>query len=316
MKRPAQQLLPFVGLPRRSVRGYHDGLPTDDCKTMATYSTNEFRSGMKVMLDGDPCNILENEFVKPGKGQAFNRVKMRNLKNGRVWERTFKSGESIEAADVIDLDMEYLYTDGEFWHFMKTDDSYEQVAADQSAVADSENWLKEQEVYQITLWNDAPIATSAQKATQHSDRYRQGLVNGVTQLFRVVSKTDDGAKPCCFFSMDNTFAANNFSPYAAGARFTTVDVEDCKFTGRNECQRVKIVPVKLIIVGREIKLHRRIPGCLALRVGVCFILKGSESFIHNPPQVCHFHHYCISVAQETSWAPLYRRITLKQHTPV
>ena len=50
------------------------------------------------MLDGDPCNILENEFVKPGKGQAFNRVKMRNLMNGRVWERTFKSGESIEAA--------------------------------------------------------------------------------------------------------------------------------------------------------------------------------------------------------------------------
>ena len=127
---------------------------------MATYSTNEFRSGMKVMLDGDPCNILENEFVKPGKGQAFNRVKMRNLKNGRVWERTFKSGESIEAADVIDLDMEYLYTDGEFWHFMKTDDSYEQVAAGQSAVADSENWLKEQEVYQVTLWNDDPIAVT------------------------------------------------------------------------------------------------------------------------------------------------------------
>ena len=127
---------------------------------MATYSTNEFRSGMKVMLDGDPCNILENEFVKPGKGQAFNRVKMRNLKNGRVWERTFKSGESIEAADVIDLDMEYLYTDGEFWHFMKTDDSYEQVAADQSAVADSENWLKEQEVYQVTLWNDDPISVT------------------------------------------------------------------------------------------------------------------------------------------------------------
>ena len=127
---------------------------------MATYSTNEFRSGMKVMLDGDPCNILENEFVKPGKGQAFNRVKMRNLKNGRVWERTFKSGESIEAADVIDLDMEYLYTDGEFWHFMKTDDSYEQVAADAAAVADCQNWLKEQDVYQVTLWNDDHIAVT------------------------------------------------------------------------------------------------------------------------------------------------------------
>ncbi|HET20447.1 MAG TPA: elongation factor P, partial [Chromatiales bacterium] len=85
---------------------------------MASYSTNEFRSGLKVMLDGDPCVIVENEFVKPGKGQAFNRVRLRNLKTGRVLEKTFKSGESIEAADVIDTDMQYLYSDGELWHFM------------------------------------------------------------------------------------------------------------------------------------------------------------------------------------------------------
>ena len=85
---------------------------------MASYSTNEFRGGLKVMLDGDPCSIVDNEFVKPGKGQAFNRVKLRNLKTGRVWERTFKSGESLEGADVMDRDMEYLYSDGEFWHFM------------------------------------------------------------------------------------------------------------------------------------------------------------------------------------------------------
>jgi elongation factor P len=75
---------------------------------MATYSTSEFKSGLKVLLEGDPCNIVENEFVKPGKGQAFSRVKLKNLKSGRVWERTFKSGESIEAADVMELDMEYL----------------------------------------------------------------------------------------------------------------------------------------------------------------------------------------------------------------
>ena len=57
---------------------------------MATFSTNEFKSGLKVLIDGEPCSILENEVVKPGKGQAFNRVRMRNLKNGRVWERTYK----------------------------------------------------------------------------------------------------------------------------------------------------------------------------------------------------------------------------------
>ncbi len=128
---------------------------------MASYSTNEFKSGLKVLLDGDPCAILENEFVKPGKGQAFNRVKFRNLKNGRVWERTFKSGESIEAADVMDFDMEYLYSDGEFWHFMKTDGSFEQIGAPEAAVAEIVDWLKEQDVYQVTLWNDAPISVSA-----------------------------------------------------------------------------------------------------------------------------------------------------------
>ena len=81
---------------------------------MASFSTNEFKSGLKVMLDGNPCAILENEFVKPGKGQAFNRVKLRNLRSGKVLEQTFKSGDSLEAADVMDTEMNYLYNDGEF----------------------------------------------------------------------------------------------------------------------------------------------------------------------------------------------------------
>lgn len=127
---------------------------------MANYSTNEFRSGLKVMLDGDPCAVIENEFVKPGKGQAFNRVKLRNLNTGRQWERTFKSGESLEAADVMDYDMEYLYTDGEFWHFMMTDGSFEQHAADETAVGDTIKWLKEQDVYSVTLYNGAPLSVA------------------------------------------------------------------------------------------------------------------------------------------------------------
>ena len=102
---------------------------------MATYSTNEFRAGVKIMLDGDPYNILENEMVKPGKGQAFNRVKLRNLKTGRVVERTFKSGETLETADVVDTDMQYLYNDGEFWHFM-VQDTFEQYAATNEAVGE------------------------------------------------------------------------------------------------------------------------------------------------------------------------------------
>jgi elongation factor P len=126
---------------------------------MATYSTNEFRGGLKIMLDGDPCSIIENEFVKPGKGQAFNRVKIRNLKTGRVIERTFKSGDTVEGADVMDTSLQYLYSDGEFWHFMDPS-SYEQIAADATAVCDATKWLKEQDSCEVTLWNGVPIAVT------------------------------------------------------------------------------------------------------------------------------------------------------------
>ena len=88
------------------------------------------------MLDGEPCNILENEFVKPGKGQAFSRVKIRKLISGKVIEKTFKSGDSVEGADVIDTELAYLYTDGEFWHFMNND-TFEQIAADEKAVGEN-----------------------------------------------------------------------------------------------------------------------------------------------------------------------------------
>ena len=126
---------------------------------MANYSANQFKNGLKVMLDGDPCSMLDVEFVKPGKGQAFTGVKMRNLITGRVWERTFKSNESIESADVMDTDMEYLYGDGEMWHFMDPS-SFEQFAADQNAVGDAAKWLKEQDKSIITLWNNNPISVT------------------------------------------------------------------------------------------------------------------------------------------------------------
>ncbi len=126
---------------------------------MGSYSTNEFRSGLKVMLDGEPCSIIDNEFVKPGKGQAFNRVKLRNLNTGRVLERTFKSGESLEGADVVDRSMEYLYTDGEFWYFMEPE-TYEQHQADKKAVGDSAQWLKEQDACEVTLYNGAPLSVT------------------------------------------------------------------------------------------------------------------------------------------------------------
>jgi len=123
---------------------------------MANYSTNEFRAGLKVILEGEPCAIVDNELVKPGKGQAFNRVKLKNLRTGRQWERTFKSGENIEAADVLETDMQYLYNDGEFWHFMDPN-SFEQHAADKNAIGEDYKWLKEEDSYEVILWNGAPL---------------------------------------------------------------------------------------------------------------------------------------------------------------
>jgi elongation factor P len=123
---------------------------------MAVYSTNEFRGGMKILLDGDPYTILENEYVKPGKGQAFNRVKIRNLKTGRVVERTFKSGDTAEGADVVDTDMQFLYNDDQFWYFM-VPDTFEQVAAGEKAVEDARPWLKDGMSCIVTLWDGVPL---------------------------------------------------------------------------------------------------------------------------------------------------------------
>lgn len=127
---------------------------------MTSFSTNEFKPGLKVMLDNAPCSILENEYVKPGKGQAFNRVKLRNLKTGRVMERTFKSGESIEGADVLDVELQYLYSDGDLWHFMDND-SYEQYTADSNTMGDAAQWLKGEETCTVTLWNGSPLSVTA-----------------------------------------------------------------------------------------------------------------------------------------------------------
>ena len=123
---------------------------------MASYSTNEFKSGLRIIIDGDPCIIVDNEFVKPGKGQAFNRVRIRNLKTGKTVDKTFKSGESVESADVVDTNMQYLYEDGEFWHFMVAD-TFEQYAADAKAVGDAKDWISDGDDCGITLWNDTPL---------------------------------------------------------------------------------------------------------------------------------------------------------------
>ena len=125
-------------------------------KEMASYTTSEIRGGMKLLIDNEPYAVVENEFVKPGKGQAFNRIKIRNLKTGRTIERTWRSGESIEAADVQDTEMQYLYQDGDFWHFM-VPENFEQYTAEKAAVGDQAQWLKDGIICIVTLWNNVPL---------------------------------------------------------------------------------------------------------------------------------------------------------------
>lgn len=131
---------------------------------MATYSTNQFKNGLKLLVDGDPVSIVDNEIVKPGKGQAFNRVKLRNLRTGRVVERTFKSGESVEAADVHVTDLQYLYNDGDNWYFMDNA-TFEQHGAGEAAMADAVMWIKEQDECTVTFFNGAILSVDAPTQT-------------------------------------------------------------------------------------------------------------------------------------------------------
>ena len=126
---------------------------------MATLGMNDVKTGQKILINNDPCIITEAEYVKPGKGQAFTRIKFRNIKSGRVVEMTMKATDSLEVADVVDTDMQFLYADGEYWHFMNPE-SFEQVQADKAGMGGAEKWLKGEEECLVTLWNGIPIAVT------------------------------------------------------------------------------------------------------------------------------------------------------------
>ncbi|MEA5666629.1 elongation factor P [Stenotrophomonas sp. ATCM1_4] len=124
---------------------------------MAAYGMNDVKNGMKILVNNQPAVIIDTEYVKPGKGQAFTRVKYRLIKDGRTQEITMKSTDSLDAADVVDTDMNYMYSDGEFWHFMDPE-TFEQVQATKAGMGGAEKWLKGEESCVVTLWNGEPIA--------------------------------------------------------------------------------------------------------------------------------------------------------------
>ena len=123
---------------------------------MATYKTNDFRKGLKVQLDGEPYLMIEMNFVKPGKGNAFYKCKLRNLVRGTVMDRTYKGGDSLESADVEEIDVQFLYRQADTFVFMD-DSSYEQYELPTETISDTWKFLKEGMGCSMMLYNGNPL---------------------------------------------------------------------------------------------------------------------------------------------------------------
>ncbi|MCG8337625.1 MAG: elongation factor P [Proteobacteria bacterium] len=120
------------------------------------YDTNEFRKGLRVEIDGHPYIMVETQFVKPGKGQAFTRVKLKSLLSGNVIDRTYRSGEKVEKADVTENEMQFLYMADGAYHFMDNS-SYEQIEIQEDQIGDAWKWLQENMNVDVVLYKGRPV---------------------------------------------------------------------------------------------------------------------------------------------------------------
>jgi elongation factor P len=123
---------------------------------MSQAATNEVKPGMKVEVERDPYYVISNEFVKPGKGQAFNRIRLKNILTGRVVEKTFKSGDKLEIADVVEMQMRLLYTEGDDAIFMD-DKTFDQVTVPFSVIGNNKIWLKEDVLFDMVFYKNTVV---------------------------------------------------------------------------------------------------------------------------------------------------------------
>lgn len=126
---------------------------------MPTYNPGQFKKGLKVQLDGEPYLMIDMEFMKPGKGQAVYRVKLKNLLSGRIIDRSYRSNESLEATDVEEFSVNYLYKDANGFHFMHPE-TFEQYELTAEQVGDVANWLVDEMTVDIMFWNGSAIAVT------------------------------------------------------------------------------------------------------------------------------------------------------------
>lgn len=123
---------------------------------MAQISTSDIRGGVKVEVEGQPYNVVSNEFVKPGKGQAFNRIRLKHLMTGRTIERTFKSGDKLDLADVAEASMRMLYKEGDGAVFMN-DETFDQITITLENMGDNARWLLEDHLYSVVFYKGEAI---------------------------------------------------------------------------------------------------------------------------------------------------------------
>ncbi len=162
---------------------------------MAQISTGDVRGGFKVEIDKEPYVVVSNEFVKPGKGQPFNRIKVKHLKTGRVIEKTYKSGEKLDVADVEDMKMRLLYREGDGLVFMN-DTTYDQITIANELIAEKMHWIMEEVLYDITFYKGQPIDINPPTFMEMTITETAPGVRGDTASGRVLKAavTETGAK--------------------------------------------------------------------------------------------------------------------------
>ncbi|WP_343153704.1 elongation factor P [Buchnera aphidicola (Mindarus keteleerifoliae)] len=126
---------------------------------MTIYNSNYFRSGLKIIFDKEPYVIESSQFIKPGKGQSFVRVKLRRLLTGKLIDKTFKATETLQSADIIEVAASYLYNNRKFWFFINKK-TFEEISAKEEVLKDVKKWLVDLTNCTLMLWNNEVISVT------------------------------------------------------------------------------------------------------------------------------------------------------------
>jgi len=153
------------------------------------YDTSDIRKGLKFMMDGAPYTVIEFQFVKPGKGAAFTRTKMKNLLTGAVLERNFRSGEKLEEANVEIKTMQYLYREGETFVFMDTT-TYDQVAIPETTIGDDRDFMPENINVEVLFFDNRAVGVTLpnfieQKITETEPGFRGDTSTNTTKPAKI-----------------------------------------------------------------------------------------------------------------------------------